>query len=144
MRALMPFTGPTTLRREMDRIFDRLWDNDAVELQGRGEWDPLLDFSETKDGFTAKLDLPGLDPKDVQVTVQHGTLTVKGEKKREKEEKEERFYRMERSYGAFARSFQLPAAVDEARVQATFRNGVLNIWLPKSAESRGTNIPIQA
>ena len=142
MRALVPETGMVTLRKEMDRLIDRFWDAD--ETAPAGAWNPLMDVSEAKEGFTIKAEVPGIDPKDVHVTLENGVLTVRGEKRQETEHKEERFYRMERSYGSFVRSLRLPANVDASKVLATFKNGVLTVQLPKSAESRGTEIPIKA
>jgi HSP20 family protein len=143
MKTLVPASGISTMRREMDRLFDRLWQGDGFELTTAGQWNPDMDFMEAKDGFVANLEVPGIEPKDIEVSVNNGVLTIKGEKKQQTEEKDEHFYRMERTYGSFLRSVRLPAAVDESRVNATFKNGMLKISLPKTAEARGTNVPIK-
>jgi HSP20 family protein len=141
MRALMPDAGQMTLRKEMDRLFDRLWDGE--DMPTVGAWAPKLDLSETKDNLCIRAEVPGIEAKDIRLTLQNGVLTLQGEKRQEIEEKDERFYRTERVYGSFARSLRLPANVDTTKVSATFKNGVLMVVLPKAAEARGTAIPIK-
>jgi HSP20 family protein len=102
-----------------------------------------LDVSETKDSVVVKAEVPGMEPKDIQISLQEQLLTIKGEKQMEKEEKEARYYRAERSYGTFTRSVRLPVAVDGSRVTATFKNGLLTITLPKTPAAKGTMIPIK-
>ena len=144
MRALTPWTGLTAIKKEMDRLFDRFVDLEFPDLPGLGEWNPTLDISETRDALVVKAEIPGIEPKDIQVSLQEQVLTITGEKKQEKEEKDEHYYRRERAYGAFARSVRLPALVDEGKVSATFKNGLLTITLPKTAAAKGTTIPIKA
>jgi HSP20 family protein len=139
----MPWTGLGNLREEMDRLFDRFNEPKWPDVFGTGEWSPTLDVSETKDALVVKLEVPGLDPKDIQIELQENLLTVKGEKKQEKEEKDERYHRVERSYGAFARSVRLPVGVDGSKVSATFKNGLLTVTLPKTPAAKGTTIPIK-
>ena len=105
---------------------------------------PNLDLSETKEALTVKVEIPGMDSKDVQVTLQENVLTIKGEKKEEKESKDERYHRVERNYGAFARSVRLPVGVDGSKVEARFKNGVLTVTLPKTPGARGTTVPVKA
>lgn len=143
MKTLIPTAGVDTLRREMDRMFDRLWQQNGFEFTTAGEWNPSTDVMETKDDFVAKLEVPGIEPKDISVSVHAGILTIKGEKKQELEDKKEHFYRVEREYGSFVRSFLLPTTVDEARVNATFTNGLLTVVLPKTADAKGTTVPIK-
>jgi HSP20 family protein len=81
-------------------------------------------------------ELPGMDEKDIEVKVSNGTLTIKGEKKEEKEERDKDFYLSERRYGSFARSFEVPAGVDPAHIEARFAKGVLTVTLPKSPEAK--------
>jgi HSP20 family protein len=132
------------MRKEMDRLFDRFWEGDFPQLPALGEWAPALDVSETKDAVLVKAEVPGMDSKDIQLSLQEQVLTIKGEKRQEKEEKDEHYYRAERSYGAFARAVRLPTPVDGSRVTATFKNGVLSVTLPKAAAAKGTMIPIKA
>ena len=142
MRVLPPGNGLTTLRNEMDRLFDRIWEGELPE-RGMGEWTPVLNFSETKESFLTKMEIPGIDPKDIKISLQGHVLTISGERKKEEEEKEERFYRIERSYGAFSRSIRLPMPVDEKKVNAVFKDGVLSISIPKAESGKGVFVPIK-
>jgi HSP20 family protein len=144
MRALTPWTGLSTMKKEMDRLFERFWEGDFPEFPAMGDWAPALDVSETKEAVVVKAEVPGMDPKDIQLSLQDQTLVLKGEKKQAKEEKEEHYYRAERSYGAFVRTVRLPANVDASKVAAAFKNGLLTVTLPKAAAAKGTTIPIKA
>ena len=144
MRALAPWTGIPTLKQEMDRLFDRFFEPRWEEFPALSEWAPQLDISETKDALVVKADVPGMDPKEIQISLQEQLLTIKGEKQQEKEEKEARYYRVERTYGAFTRSVRLPVAVDGSKVSASFKNGLLTVMLPKTPAAKGTMIPIKA
>lgn len=144
MRALTPWTGMTSLRREMDRLFDRFLERASPELPTLDDWEPTVDVSENKEAVIVKTELPGVEQKDIAVSLQDGVLTIKGEKEAEKEEKDKRYHRVERSYGAFFRSLRVPAAVEAGKVTATFRDGVVTITLPKAPEAKGTTIPVKA
>jgi HSP20 family protein len=108
-----------------------------------GEWRPIIDVFEDKELLTIRLEIPGIDAKDVQVTYKDQILAIRGEKKQEKEEENRHFYQMERTYGTFLRSIRLPVPVDEKKVMASFKNGVLTIQLPKLQGMPGINIPIK-
>jgi len=142
MRLLVPGNGLTTLRNEMDRLFDRIWEGEMPE-RAMGEWTPVLDFSETKDFYFVKVEIPGMDPKEIKISFQDHVLTISGERKKEEEKKEERFYRLERSYGMFTRSIRLPMPVDGTKVDALFKNGVLTVSIPKAEASKGVYVPIK-
>jgi HSP20 family protein len=145
MRALIPTNGITTLRKEMDRLFDRIWEGGLPEVTTPlGEWTPALDIFETNEAVIVKAEVPGIEPKDIQVTLNNQLLTIAGEKKFEKTEKDEKFYRMERSTGSFARSIQIPVPVDANKVNATFKHGLLKIEMPKTAAAKGTSIPVRS
>ena len=144
MRALTPWTGMTTFKKEMDRLFDRFVEPVWPEAPTLGAWEPKIDLTETKDALTVKAELAGVDQKDISVSLQDGVLTIKGEKDEEKEEKDKQYHRVERSYGAFARAIRLPAAVDAGGVTATFKDGVVTITLPKAPEAKGTTVPVKA
>ncbi len=144
MRALAPWRGMETLRQEMERVFDRFFEPRWDELEAVGAWAPKLDFSETKDAFVVKAEVPGVEQKDISVSIQDQMLTIKGEKHKEKEEKDEKYHRVERSWGAFARTIALPAGVDTEKVNATFKDGVLTVKLPKTPAAKGTTIPVKA
>ena len=91
-----------------------------------------------------RADLPGVEEKDIEVTVQDGSLTIRGERKEEKEEKKDNYYFSERSYGAFTRTLTLPAGVERDKVKATFTKGVLEVHLPKAKEATGTKVEVKA
>lgn len=143
MRALVPATGMTALKKEMDRIFDRIWETDLPTPAAFGEWTPVIDVLEGKEELVVKVEVPGIEPKEISLTLAEQVLTINGEKKYEKEEKDEKFYRMERAMGAFSRSVRLPIPVDINKVTAAFKNGLLTVTLPKSKEVKGTAIPIK-
>jgi HSP20 family protein len=109
------------------------------------EWAPKVDIVETEGEYTIKAELPEVNKEDVKVRVENGELILSGERKQEKEEKGKRFHRIERYYGSFMRSFTLPDNVDETNVKATFKDGMLNLSLPKSTEhkSRALEVKIQ-
>jgi HSP20 family protein len=143
MKTLTPWTGMTGLRKEMDRLFDRFWIPEVLEWPAFGEWMPKLDVAEGKDAFLVKAEIPGIDPKEIGLTLEGDILTIKGEKKIEKEEKYDHYHRMETGYGVFARAIPLPAPVEAGHVTATFKNGVLTVKLPKGMATKGTMIPIK-
>ena len=142
MKALAPAVSLTGLKNEMDRLFERLWDGDYAPVT-LGEWMPPLDLSESNESMIVAVDVPGFEPKDIHVTLREGLLTIRGEKKLETERKDDKFYRSERMQGSFTRIVRLPASVDGTKVQATFKNGVLTITMPKVAEAKGTDIPVK-
>jgi HSP20 family protein len=135
----------TRFRREMDRLFDRFFEGwpfrTAVE---GGEWSPSVDVSESAKEVIVRAEIPGMDPKAIDVSVQSNILTLRGERKKEQEEKGENSYRLERSYGAFSRSLRLPAEVDAAKVKATYKDGVLRINLPKTKAAEVKKIEVKA
>ena len=138
-----PFGELTTLRREMDRLFERfLGELPGPDLSGMG-WAPRLDLTETKDSLIVKAELPGLEAKDLDISVSGNTLNIKGEKKQVREEKDEHHHLIERSYGAFSRTVELPAPVAPDKIKAAFKDGVLTITLPKTEEAKRKAIPIK-
>jgi HSP20 family protein len=134
----------TSLRHEMDRLFDRFFEPRGEDFELVGEWAPKVDVKENKDSVVVKAEIPGVDQKDLSVALQDQVLTISGSKNQEKEEKDERYHRVERSYGSFSRSFRLPAGVETEKVTAGFKDGVLTITLPKSERAKSTSIPIKA
>jgi HSP20 family protein len=134
------------LRHQINRVFDDFWGEPWLM---RGEsvvagFAPQVDVTETEKELKVCAEIPGVDAKDVDVTIENGTLTIKGEKKYEREENEKGQYRLERSYGLFERSIELPVDIDEAKAKAEFKNGVLRLTLPKrpGAKSRRKKIPV--
>jgi HSP20 family protein len=140
-RGLMPWMGLGM--QEMDRLLTRLAEMKWEDLPTLGDWVPSMDISETKDSLIATVEVPGMEQKDIQISLQESLLTIKGEKRQEQEEKGERYHRVERSYGTFTRTVGLPVGVDVTRVTATCKNGLLTVTLPKSTVSKGTTIPIR-
>jgi HSP20 family protein len=142
LMARSPFRELARLEHEMEDMFGRLptWPWGERE---RG-WAPAVDMIDHKDEIVLRADLPGLDEKDIEVTVQDGMVIIRGERKEETEEKKEDYYYSERSYGVFARTLPLPAGVEADRVKATFKKGVLEVHLPKAKEATGKKIEIKA
>ena len=136
------------LRREIDRLFDSMLSSPsssgAQGAQGMQSWMPLMDIEDDDEQLRLSFELPGVNPDDVNVTVENGVLTVSGEKKFERQTGNEQkgAYRVERRYGRFERSLTLPQSVDAEKVTARYDNGVLTLELPKSAESRKRKIEI--
>ena len=147
MRAMMPWTGMRNLKQELDRFFGPLGELKLEDFSALGEWGPSMDVSETKEALIVKAEVPGLDPTDIQVSLQEQLLTIKGEKRQAREtkpEKDEQYHRVERSFGTFARSVHLPVGVDGSKGTATFKNGLLTVTLPKTVAAKGTAIPVKA
>jgi HSP20 family protein len=130
------------LRRGMDSLWDRFTGERPTEWL-RGEWVPSLDVSETKDKVVVKAEAPGIDPKEIAISLKSGILTLKGEKKQEREEKDESYHLIERSYGSFSRSVRLPAEVQEDQVKASYKDGILTITLPKTERAKERSIKIE-
>lgn len=128
----------------MDRLWDSFLEGRPMRKAEEGrEWLPSIDVSETKNELVIKAELPGLDPKDIDISMNNGYLTIKGEKKHEKEEKDENYHLIEKSYGSFTRSVRLPREVQNDKIAASFKNGVLRITLPKSEEAKKKEIKIK-
>jgi len=136
-----PFRELDIMRSEMDRLWDSFFEGrPKVRF---GEWFPSLDVAETKNDIVVKVELPGMDQKDINISLSDGHLIIKGEKKQEKEEKEENYHFIERSYGAFTRSVQLPKEVKHDKISASYKNGVLKVVLPKSEEAKKKEVKIK-
>jgi HSP20 family protein len=136
-----PFREMNSLQSTLNRVFqDYGRGND--ELLNSGSFVPPVDIYEDQNGITLKMEVPGVSQQDINISLENNTLTVTGERKFEKNEKEENFHRIERRYGAFARSFTLPNTVDAEKVHAAYENGILNIQLAKRAEAKPKQIKI--
>ncbi len=140
-----PFKELEDISERFNRIFGRLGARreSGREAMTAADWVPAVDISEDDKEYLIKAELPEIDKKDVKVTVQDGVLTIQGERKQEKEEKGKRFHRLERSYGAFLRSFSLPEDAAEDNIKAEFKDGMLYVHLPKSAKSRAKVIEVK-
>jgi HSP20 family protein len=141
---LTPFREFERMRRDMDRLWDSFFEG-APRRRGeeRGEWLPSLDVSETKNELVVKVEVPGMEGKDIDISLSDGVLIIKGEKKQEKEEKEADYHLIERSYGSFVRSVRLPKEVQGDKINASYKDGVLRITLPKSEEAKRKEIKIK-
>lgn len=132
-----PEGSAVDLWREMDSLFDRFFgENRWLEHPMTRTFAPALDISESEDELVVKAELPGVDPKEVDVNLTGNLLTIKGEKRDEREEKGSSFHRVERSFGSFSRSFQLPCDVEEEKIAATYKDGVLELRLPKTEKAK--------
>ncbi len=126
--------------REIEDMVDRYtkavgWPRQASqEVMTTGDWTPRVDIAETEKEFVIKAEIPEVKKEDVKVTVDNGVLTIRGERKQEKEEKGKKYHRIERFYGSFTRSFTLPENVDDTKIEASFKDGILNLQVPKSRE----------
>jgi HSP20 family protein len=137
--------------RELEEIQNRLGSLfGRTPMRGLGEeamtvneWTPLVDITEDDKEYLIKAELPEVKKEDVKVTVENGTLTITGERKFEKEEKGKKYHRIERAYGSFMRSFTLPEGAAGDKVSADFKDGVLKVHLPKSAEAKPKSIDVK-
>jgi len=137
--------------RELEDVSDRLNQmfNRSAPARTNGketmivaDWAPSVDVSETEGEYQIKAEIPDVKKEDVKVTLEDGVLTIQGERKQEKEVKGKRYHRVERSYGRFARSFTLPDVIDEEKVKAEFKDGILNLALPKSEKAKPKAIEV--
>jgi HSP20 family protein len=138
------------IEKEMQELTDRFsrmltrWPGRSTrESLTVAEWSPSVDIAETDSEYVIKAEIPEVDKKDVKVTVQDGYLSIQGERKQEKEEKGKRFHRVERAYGSFLRSFELPDDVDQEKVKAEFKEGMLIVHLPKTEQAKAKTIEIK-
>ncbi len=141
-----PFQELSTLQRQMNRLFESFAGRTSLlpfeEELGAWEFGPPVDIIEDDQKLQFKVEVPGIEEKDIHVEVENNVLTVRGERKLEKDIKEENFRRMERHYGAFARSFTLPPSVDAEKIEANYNNGILAIQMPKRAEAKPKQIKV--
>jgi HSP20 family protein len=141
-----PLPEFTSLQRQMNRLFDVFSGETSLipfaeSLTGR-EFGPPVDIYEDDQKLTLKVEVPGIDEKDIKVEIENNILRVHGERRLEKDIKEENFRRVERHYGAFSRSFTLPSTVDPQKIEANYVHGVLAIQMPKRAEARPKQIKV--
>jgi HSP20 family protein len=137
------------VEREMNKIFNSfggrfsLTDTSNDDGYENAVWSPLTDISEDKDNYVLRLDLPGVNKEDVKISYSDGQINISGERKQEKETKELKFHRVERVYGKYFRSFALPGAIKEDKIDAEFKNGQLLITIPKADEVKPKEISIK-
>ena len=145
-----PFQDLRSAQDEMAQMSPRL--AHALGLHARQQdndramttaWAPALDISERKDAYLVTVEVPGVEPEDLDITMEDGLLTIKGERQFTSESSEQQFHRVERRYGAFRRSITLPAQVQADHIEATFDNGVLQIVVPKAEEAKPKRIQVR-
>jgi HSP20 family protein len=142
-----PFRDLVSVQDRMNRIFEDAFRGTAragteEDWALGGAWAPAVDIYEQEGNIVLKAELPGIDPKDVQVGVENNVLTLRGERKFESEVKREQYHRVERAYGTFTRSFTLPNVVDNEKIKAEFKDGLLRVVLPKREEAKPKQISI--
>jgi len=138
---LEPIRGISTLQDQFNRLFNESFRNHSEE-SALTTWAPAVDIYETPNELVVKADLPDVNEKDIDVRVENNLLTIRGERKFEKSVSEENFLRVERTYGAFSRSFSLPNTVNAEAIGAEYKNGVLTVTLPKREESKPRQVKV--
>jgi HSP20 family protein len=134
------FDRLASVRNELDRLFDLSWSGrDSGLFSG---WSPSLDVFDEKDQFVVNVELPGLKKEEIDLSFQDGALSISGERKQVKENKEGETFRSERYFGKFQRSVTLPAAVDSAKISASYKDGILSVFLPKSEAAKPKQIAV--
>lgn len=144
VRWLDPFRDLTGIQERMNQIFEDALARSRGRDEGlrTGMWTPAVDIYEKNDAVVVKAELPGVEKDQISVEVKDGILMLRGERKFERDVKEESYHRIERSYGTFLRSFSLPVSVDQDHVKATFRDGVLEVELPKREQAKPKQVKV--
>jgi HSP20 family protein len=137
-------SGIFGFQREMNRMFDSFFNRGIQDGDSMlSAWTPAVDIAEHDDEYLVKVELPGVSKDDVKITLESNVLTIRGEKKQEKETNNEDYHRVERSYGSFERAFTLPTTVKNEKIDASFKDGVLKISLPKAEEAKPRQIEVK-
>ena len=127
--------------RALDRFFEGFWPSDL--FAGEREWAPAFDVAENENEYVIKGEIPGIDSKDLDISLLDGVLTIKGEKKKEREDKEANYHRVERRYGSFYRSFQVPDDVKTEELDASYKDGIITLTLPKTEKKAARKIEVK-
>jgi HSP20 family protein len=142
-----PYRDMVTVRDEMNRVFNEVFRRGGATDESSwfsGAWTPPVDIYETDEALVLKAELPGFSKDEINIELKENTLLIKGERKREDEVKEGNHHRMERVYGAFQRSFLLPTTVDQEKVKASYKDGILELRLPKVQAAQPKRIAVSA
>jgi HSP20 family protein len=140
-----PFQDLDSIQDELNRLFGRTFNGSEMTRPGStGSWLPALDVYETADKIVVSAELPGLDPKEVEVSVEDSTLTIRGQRHFEQETDEQNYRRIERRYGSFTRSIRLPQTADTEKIDARFDKGMLTVEVPKREEAKPKRIEVKA
>ena len=139
------FEPLTSFDREIDTMFDKFMRGGTADDSSFAvsHWMPAVDVAEHDEEYQVKVELPGVSKDDVKITMQDNILTIHGEKKQEKESKSSNYHRVERSYGSFQRSFTLPTSVKHDTIEASYKDGILTIALPKAEEAKPKQIEVK-
>ena len=137
-----PWQLMNTWQNEMGRNLGRPVNTDDTHVEG-GDWTPAVDIKEEDDRYLLHADIPGVKPEDIEIAMDNGVLTIKGERRQESEEEKENYTRIERSYGLFYRRFSLPDDTDPEKITATGKDGVLEVVIPKSEAVKPRKIQVQ-
>jgi HSP20 family protein len=137
-----PFRDMSALQTRVNRLFNDVLAGGA-DLETRG-WSPVVDIFERGEDLVLRAEVPGVSRDKLDVSVENNVLTIRGERERDREIKEEHYHRVERSYGVFSRSFTLPATVDATKIAAQFKEGILEVVLPKAEAAKPKRISIEA
>ena len=137
-----PFRELSSIQNELNRLFGRTFSSEAGDREAT--WVPAIDVAETQERFVITAELPGVEPSDVDISVENSILALRGERKFYRETNEDDFHRIERRFGTFVRSITLPSTADPERVNASFDAGVLTIEVPKREEAKPRKIQIKA
>ena len=141
-----PINRPATFNTGIDRLFNEFMGRSLRQMEEETAacaWTPAVNILEREEGIVISADLPGLKAEDVDVTVDNGVLTIKGERTLEEVSEGETYHRVERSYGSFERSFSIPNSVDPKKIEARFTNGEMTITLPKREESKPRSVKVK-
>jgi HSP20 family protein len=138
-----PFRELSSIQNELNRLFGRTFSAETSEAR-EAAWAPAIDVAETQDRFVITAELPGVEPTDVDISVENSVLTLRGDRRFYQETNEEDFHRIERRFGVFARSITLPSTADPERIRASFDAGLLTIEVPKKEEAKPRKIQIKA
>lgn len=137
-----PFRAASTLQNQLNRVFTDLLDRSSPQDSNLTSWAPAADIYETEQALVVKVDLPDVDPKELDIRVENNLLTIRGERKFENKVSESNYLRVERAYGSFARSFALANTVNAEAIQADYQNGVLMLTIPKREEAKPKQIKV--
>ena len=133
----------SSFRREFEDLFSRFFEGQPLPSVFSKAFSPAVDFSETEREFIVSVEIPGVDPKCLEISISGSRLTIKGEKEEEKELGGKNYHRVERSFGSFSRSFDMPCEVQEDKIRATYENGVLSLRIPKTEKAKQATMKIE-
>jgi HSP20 family protein len=144
-----PFQDLLAIQDEVNQLFGRATGGQSVQGRSQGQtgqrvWAPALDISERRDAYVVTVEVPGVSPDDLEITLEDGLLTIQGERQFTQESTGQQFHRVERRYGSFRRSITLPARVQAESIEASFENGVLEVIVPKAEEAKPKKITVRA